>query len=254
VLRLQAFKFELMPDGEQLRNLRQFAGSCRFVYNKALALNIERYGKKEKRLGYGHAMKCLLFPGLGLLAIFVGTQSFFRGAPATSRETSLVARSAPSLETTAFEFPGAGEPNNNRMIGDFCCTGETATVRSSQGTPMGYIYFYDYAGGINNGSRSAATKFRILVSGTSGAAPSKLARVKSSIEFASTELEPGLSRRIIAGVLEFTVTILDVKFVNEAHSRYWMDSMRVKVNVKETSAAQTGQLDPVSLTACCFHR
>jgi REP element-mobilizing transposase RayT len=32
----------------QLRNLRQFAGSCRFVYNKALALNRERYEKKEQ--------------------------------------------------------------------------------------------------------------------------------------------------------------------------------------------------------------
>jgi transposase len=57
---LQAFKFEGMPNGEQLRNLRQFAGSCRFVYNKALALNRERYEKKEQRLGY--AKLCALLP------------------------------------------------------------------------------------------------------------------------------------------------------------------------------------------------
>jgi len=60
VLRLQAFKFELQPSGERLRNLRQFAGSCRFVCNKGLALNIERYEKKEKRLGY--AGLCALLP------------------------------------------------------------------------------------------------------------------------------------------------------------------------------------------------
>jgi len=60
VLRLQAFKFELQPSGEQLRNLRQFAGSCRFVYNKGLALNLERYEKKEQRLGY--AGLCALLP------------------------------------------------------------------------------------------------------------------------------------------------------------------------------------------------
>jgi len=60
VLRLQAFKFELQPNGEQLRNLRQFAGSCRFVYNKGLALNLERYEKKEQRLGY--AGLCALLP------------------------------------------------------------------------------------------------------------------------------------------------------------------------------------------------
>jgi putative transposase len=60
MLRLQAFKFELMPNGEQIRMMRQFAGSCRFVYNKGLALNKERYEKKEKRLGY--AGLCALLP------------------------------------------------------------------------------------------------------------------------------------------------------------------------------------------------
>lgn len=39
----QAFKFELMPNGEQQRQMRRFAGSCRFVYNKALALQKEMY-------------------------------------------------------------------------------------------------------------------------------------------------------------------------------------------------------------------
>jgi len=35
--RLQAFKFELRLNGEQ-RNMRRFVGSCRFVFNEALAL------------------------------------------------------------------------------------------------------------------------------------------------------------------------------------------------------------------------
>ena len=60
MLRMQAYKFEVMPNGEQVRNLRQFAGSCRFVYNKALALNTERYINKEKRLGYSAV--CALLP------------------------------------------------------------------------------------------------------------------------------------------------------------------------------------------------
>ena len=33
--RLQAFKYTLMPNGEQQRRMRQFAGACRFVFNKA---------------------------------------------------------------------------------------------------------------------------------------------------------------------------------------------------------------------------
>jgi transposase len=50
--RLQAYKFELKPNGEQQRNMRRFAGSCRFVFNKALALQKERHEQGEKKLGY----------------------------------------------------------------------------------------------------------------------------------------------------------------------------------------------------------
>ena len=60
VLRVQGYQFEAMPNGEQLRNLRRFAGSCRFVYNQALALNKQRCENKEKRLGY--AGMCALLP------------------------------------------------------------------------------------------------------------------------------------------------------------------------------------------------
>ena len=42
----QAFKFELMSNGEQRHDMRRFAGSCRFVYNKVLAKsNHEADGK-----------------------------------------------------------------------------------------------------------------------------------------------------------------------------------------------------------------
>jgi len=57
--RLQAYKFELMPTGEQARKMRRFAGACRFVYNKALALQQERYTAGEKKLGYPGLCKLL---------------------------------------------------------------------------------------------------------------------------------------------------------------------------------------------------
>lgn len=50
--RLQAFKYELMPDGEQERDMRRFAGARRFVYNKALALQKENYAAGGKFIGY----------------------------------------------------------------------------------------------------------------------------------------------------------------------------------------------------------
>jgi len=57
--RLQAYKFELMPNGEQRKNMRRFAGACRYVYNRALSLQQEsqsaeggyiRYEEMAKRL------------------------------------------------------------------------------------------------------------------------------------------------------------------------------------------------------------
>ena len=57
--RLQAFKYELMPNGQQARQMRRFAGACRFVYNKALALQKERYEQGENKLGYAGLCKRL---------------------------------------------------------------------------------------------------------------------------------------------------------------------------------------------------
>lgn len=50
--RFQAFKFELMPSGSQQRDMRRFAGSCRFVFNKALAMQKENHEAGNTFIGY----------------------------------------------------------------------------------------------------------------------------------------------------------------------------------------------------------
>ena len=50
--RLQAYKYELMPTGEQQRDMRRFAGSCRFVFNKALALQTANHSAGNKFIRY----------------------------------------------------------------------------------------------------------------------------------------------------------------------------------------------------------
>lgn len=57
--RMQAYKYELMPNGEQQRNMHRFAGSCRFVFNKALAMQKTLYEQGEKKLGYAGLCKAL---------------------------------------------------------------------------------------------------------------------------------------------------------------------------------------------------
>jgi putative transposase len=48
VRRIQAYKYELMPSGEQQHDMRRFAGSCRFVFNKALALQTANHAAGNK--------------------------------------------------------------------------------------------------------------------------------------------------------------------------------------------------------------
>lgn len=55
--RLQAYKYELMPTGDQRRAMRRFAGSCRVVFNEALSLQKKRYEQGENKLGYAGLCK-----------------------------------------------------------------------------------------------------------------------------------------------------------------------------------------------------
>ena len=52
VQHLQSFQYELRPNGQQAGQMRRFAGACRFVFNKALALQQERRSAGEKKLSY----------------------------------------------------------------------------------------------------------------------------------------------------------------------------------------------------------
>jgi len=59
MIRLQAFKYELMPNSDAVRKMRCDAGARRFVYNKALALQVGRREAGLKRLSYVDLCKLL---------------------------------------------------------------------------------------------------------------------------------------------------------------------------------------------------
>lgn len=56
---LQAFKYELRPDGQQARQMARFAGACRFVYNQALALQKANHEAGNPFIGYVAMAKAL---------------------------------------------------------------------------------------------------------------------------------------------------------------------------------------------------
>jgi len=53
----KAFKYRLRTDADIEQRLRMIAGCCRFVWNKALALQKERFAAGEKKLGYAGLCK-----------------------------------------------------------------------------------------------------------------------------------------------------------------------------------------------------
>ena len=57
--RLQAFRFALVPNGQQQRGMGRFAGACRFVFNQALALQQQRHEQGQKKLGYAELCRLL---------------------------------------------------------------------------------------------------------------------------------------------------------------------------------------------------
>lgn len=60
MIRRQAYKFQLKTNGAQARQMRGFAGACRFVFNQALALQKSRYEAGSKKLGYAELCAELL--------------------------------------------------------------------------------------------------------------------------------------------------------------------------------------------------
>jgi hypothetical protein len=146
-----------------------------------------------------------------------------------------------ALRRSTFNFPGHGQPNNNRQIGDFCCTGETAIVSTPNGDAIGYIYFYDFRESYNIGNnQSVAGIFRILVSGVSDMWNLNSERSKSMIEFRATELEKGARRSVTAGALRYTATILKVKHRKKNRKQYYMGSVKAKVEVSLAGSASGG--------------
>ena len=52
MMRRQAYKFQLKTNLSQARQMRRFAGACRFVFNQALALQKANYEAGNKKLSY----------------------------------------------------------------------------------------------------------------------------------------------------------------------------------------------------------
>jgi len=80
--RLQAYKFELIPNGEQTRAMRQYAGCCRVVYNKALAWQNTQY-QADNTFKFGYTKIANLLP------LWKSELAWLKDAPSQTLQQSL---------------------------------------------------------------------------------------------------------------------------------------------------------------------
>jgi putative transposase len=59
--RLQAYRYQLIPSSEQHRQMRCYAGACRFVFNKALAWQNEQY-QKDNSIKFSYTKLANMLP------------------------------------------------------------------------------------------------------------------------------------------------------------------------------------------------
>ena len=57
----QAFKFELIPNGAQIRKMKQFCGCARFVFNRALVYQNAQY-EADKSFKFSYTQIANLLP------------------------------------------------------------------------------------------------------------------------------------------------------------------------------------------------
>jgi len=142
-----------------------------------------------------------------------------------------------ALERTSYRFPEDGIPMNNAQVGPFCCTGNVVIVRSTDGNPVGYVYFFAWEGqAYNVGGDSIVPDFAILVSGPRQQGDTNSEQIQSRIAFSAGQLNPQ-SAWVQAGVLQYRATVLDFRLERgpDSNPYFRMGSIKVRIDVRLAS-------------------
>jgi hypothetical protein len=211
---------------------------------KAFTIEIPLLGSMRRQIALG-----LFGAILMALSFAVWWQSEFPGPPAPLSQTTKQAPdqtpSAPtpsqhprdqeiSLAKSSFLLPDDGIRMNNAKVGPFCCTGNVVIVRSPDGDPIGYIYFYSWKGqAYNVEGGSIVPDISVLVSGPATLGNSGTDQLTSHIEFKAAHLEPQ-SNWTQAGLLQYRATVLDFKLERGPLWKPYFDmgSLKIRVDVR----------------------
>ena len=129
------------------------------------------------------------------------------------------------LTKTSFFFPGDGTKNENG--------GETATIQTNAGAPIGNIYFFDFEDAINiSNTKSAAAIIKVLVSGAADLTAPGSPQIQERIVFVAGNSSKGERKSVVAGNLRFIAVLEKAQIVQSAGNRFDMGSVAIKVDVE----------------------
>jgi TIR domain len=143
-----------------------------------------------------------------------------------------------SLARSSFLLPDDGTEMKNAKVGPFCCTGTVVIVRSADGNPVGYIYFYSWKGqAYNVEGGSIVPDISVDVSGPATLENSATDQRTSHIAFQAAQLNPQ-SDWTRAGLLQYRATVVDFKLERGPSSKpyFKMGSLKVRVDVRPATS------------------
>lgn len=189
----------------------------------------------------------LLLAALGVVLIFVsrpGMLGALSGPPepadpskhngSAHTETNTGTRTA-QLRDSSYDLPGQGVKNENRSIGGFCCTGETATILTADKQPVGYVYVFDWPGqALDVSGETMVPGLTIRVSGANVLAPPSAVRQVSSVVFLAEDVSPGAKRDVKVGALGFTVTVTRARR-QQINGHWYVDLPSARIHVTATA-------------------
>lgn len=82
MLKRQGFKYEILPDGRQRRLIRKYCGTCRYVYNRTLAIEKHLYETDKS-----HRWNAI--EAINRLPLWKEKQSWLRQCPAQAQQQSI---------------------------------------------------------------------------------------------------------------------------------------------------------------------
>lgn len=101
-------------------------------------------------------------------------------------------------------------------------------VLDNNNNTVGYINFYGFSGGRQNGGRSTAVSFSVIVSSVANANELNTDMQKATITFDARELNTGTVKTKAVGMLRFRATILSAE--KGPADTYYLGSVKIAVN------------------------